>query len=442
MTKKKPLPRLSKDELDEMKIQASFTYAIIKSRNERMVKTPHVMPDLPLEVPFDNELQTRALKEIKILGDYVSGGTLPIRAQYLIALVEARYSSLIEGIDVSYEQLFDCDRGQIRKGTKKPFEFDFITETHNIYKTMVEFGLRREELDFANKEVAFYYHLELLAGSKISADKMPGKIRDRQCYVVSQPGNVIQFVPPIAETCDKSLDTLFWYLESEKDSPNVLADIGMSHGYFESIHPFADGNGRVGRMLIAHQLSTATSLPVIGFGISRFISENKQGYYGCLSALRQGDGWEFITDFILRGIAATAEDLTERIAAYHKAVLEERAALALLDDTRAHVVMRQAYNAIARMVVGNVPEVSDSIDCSHPEAYAAFKRLEELGYVRRTPSECKRGAQTMHSRAFDLIPTRPLRWSAAELATMQVEWDKQARERSEQKALEGDKNAE
>lgn len=442
MTKKKAQPRLSKDELDDLKVEAHITRSITKAHNDKIIKNPQVMPRLPLDIPFDKELQTRALKEIKILGDYVSGGTLPIRAQYLIALVEARYSSLIEGIDVSYEQLFDCDRGQIRKGTKKPFEFDFITETHNIYKTMVEFGLRREELDYANKEVALYYHLELLAGSKISANKMPGKIRDRQCYIVSQPWGMVRFVPPKSNTCDRLLNTLFHYLEVQKDSPNALADIGMSHGYFEGIHPFLDGNGRVGRMLIAHQLSTATNLPVVGFGISRFISENKKGYYGSLQAWQQGDGWEFITDFILRGIAATAEDLTEKIAAYHKAVLEERAALALLDDTRAHVVMKQAYNAIARMVVGNVPEVSESIDCSHPEAYAAFKRLEELGYVRRTPSECKRGAQTMHSRAFDLIPTRPLRWSADEHAIMKLEWDKQSRERNKQKALGSTKNAE
>jgi Fic family protein len=159
-------------------------------------------------------------------------------------------------------------------------------------------------------------------------DKLPGEFRRSQNWIGLGGASLSQatFVPPPVSEMTEALHVLETFLHEEGDLP-VLVHCGLVHAQFETIHPFLDGNGRVGRLLITFQLVHAGVLHRPLLYLRHYLKRHRAEYYDRLGAVRQDGGWEGWLRFFLRGVAETAEEATAeaivRLREEHRALLQK-----------------------------------------------------------------------------------------------------------------------
>ncbi|MEJ7652513.1 MAG: Fic family protein [Chloroflexia bacterium] len=162
------------------------------------------------------------------------------------------------------------------------------------------------------------------------AEKRPGEFRTSQNWIgpAGAPLSRAMFVPPAVPDMLPALDSLEKFLHSGWDIP-VLVHCALVHAQFETIHPFLDGNGRVGRLLITFQLVHREVLRTPLLYLSLFLKRRQSEYYYWLNAVREDGGWEGWVRFFLQGIAETAEEATAtavaiiRLREEHRELLQE-----------------------------------------------------------------------------------------------------------------------
>jgi Fic family protein len=152
-------------------------------------------------------------------------------------------------------------------------------------------------------------HAKLLSGVRGSMDA--GEFRDKQNWI-GPPGCVLKdakYVPPAPHDMHQGLDSLEKFLHDTTPLP-YLVRTGIAHAYFETIHPFFDGNGRLGRLLITFMLCEEKILRRPLLYLSVFLKKNRTEYYDRLQAVRDSGQWEEWLTFFLRGVAEVAEEAT------------------------------------------------------------------------------------------------------------------------------------
>lgn len=224
---------------------------------------------------------------------------------YLYVRKEALLSSQIEGTKSSFSDLLLFENDAV-----PGVPVDDVEEVSN-YVAAVQHGLRRIKGGFPlSLRLIREIHGILLRGGR-GANKTPGEFRRTQNWIGgSRPGNA-EFVPPPPQRMMECLDQFEHFLHDEKHKLPVLIEAGLIHVQFESIHPFLDGNGRLGRLLITLLLCAKGTLREPLLYLSLFFKEHRQRYYQLLQRVRTEGVWEEWLEFFLEGTETTARQAAD-----------------------------------------------------------------------------------------------------------------------------------
>jgi Fic family protein len=224
---------------------------------------------------------------------------------YLYVRKEALLSSQIEGTKSSFSDLLLFENEAV-----PGVPIDDVEEVSN-YVAAMQHGLRRIKGGFPlSLRLIREIHAILLRGGR-GANKTPGEFRRSQNWIGgSRPGNA-SFVPPPPERMMECLDLFERFLHDEKHKLPVLVEAGLIHVQFETIHPFLDGNGRLGRLLITLILCAKGILREPLLYLSLYFKTHRQRYYDLLQRVRTEGIWEEWIQFFLEGTEITARQAAD-----------------------------------------------------------------------------------------------------------------------------------
>ena len=321
---------------------------------------------------------------------------LPDASVFLYSYVrqEAVLSSQIEGTQSSLSDLllFELDEAP-------GVPFDDVIEVSN-YVAALEHGIAqlRAGQPLSNRLLR-EVHGHLLSRGR-GADKRPGEFRRSQNWLGgTRPGNAI-FVPPPPHRVLDAMADLERFLHDREDGLPTLVRAGVAHVQFETIHPFLDGNGRVGRLLIALLLFETRVLSQPLLYLSLYLKEHRAEYYRLLDAVRREGDWEEWIDFFLEGVTMTAQSAVDT-AHLMLRVFEEDAARVADLGRRAPNALR-AFDAFRRRPVRNIAAIAATTGASLPTVSRAVESLVELGIVREITGR-KRERAYCYGRYLEIL---------------------------------------
>ncbi len=270
---------------------------------------------LPPSLPADWELSRvlsgadRALSELAGLGRAVPNPHLLIGP---FVRREAVLSSRIEGTRADITDLYAYEAGQLPlPGMDAAAPESDVREVLN-YVNALEYGLKRLETLPVSLRLIRELHERLMAGVR-GEHATPGEFRRTQNWI-GPPGctlNEATFVPPPPAEMLEALDALEKYLHRQDVYPPLL-HLGLVHYQFEAIHPFVDGNGRIGRLLLSLLLVQWDLLPLPLLYLSAYFHRHRQAYYDLLLGVSERGAWREWLLFFLRGVAEQALDAAAR----------------------------------------------------------------------------------------------------------------------------------
>lgn len=283
--------------------------------------------------------------------------------------LEAVLSSRIEGTKTDVGQLLRFEAGQVPSADAA----DDATEVTN-YIVAMEHGLTRVRDGFPISVRLFREMHELLLQGARGEHRRPGELRKSPVWLGGATLDDAVFVPPPPDDMRDALSDLEKFLH-ESDLP-LLVQLAIAHYQFEVIHPFLDGNGRIGRLMIPLMLVLRDALPQPLLYLSAFFEQHRSEYYDHLLITSQrGDLMPWIA-FFLRGVRQQARDSEERTVRLVE--LQHQLRNQLLDEGRPNSVIRLAEQLFAAPVV-TAARVEAMIDVTRPTAQAAIDALVERG---------------------------------------------------------------
>lgn len=337
---------------------------------------PDPLPPVP-ELAMNEGLQPLLESAVLALGRLDAVSTLlPDTALFLYTYVrkEAVLSSQIEGTQSSLSDLllFELDEAP---GVR----LDDVVEVSN-YVAALDHGLNRLRGGFPLSNRLIREIHEVLLSRGRGAGKASEEFRRSQNWIGgSRPGNAV-FVPPPHTEVPECMAALERFLHAEDDGLPVLLRAGLAHVQFETIHPFLDGNGRVGRLLITFLLCQAGVLREPLLYLSLYLKQNRSTYYELLNRVRRNGDWEAWLDFFLEGVrqvaegaVATAEGLS-RMFQEHQLRIQEM-------GRRAGSAIR-VHEALKARPVLSLTTISRTTGLSFPAVSSAMDLLVELGIAR------------------------------------------------------------
>ncbi|SFP09143.1 Fic family protein [Variovorax sp. PDC80] len=288
---------------------------------------------------------------------------------------EALLTSQIGGTQATLTDLFDEEAGFAVRNT------DDVEEVANYLRAfwLVQDNLR----DPAGLPISIRLlcdaHALLLDGAR-GAGKQPGALRRSQNWIGgTRPGNAV-FVPPPTDHVDELLADMERFIHSEASSTlPPLVKIALVHAQFETVHPFLDGNGRIGRLLIAALIEHWALLPEPLMYLSGYLKQHQAEYYRRLSSVRTDGDWEGWVSFFLEGVASAATDAERGIIAIATLVAADRRRL--LEAPKAGPASYRLFELLPLMPRFTIERVRQKLDTTFPTATAAVKTLEDLGIV-------------------------------------------------------------
>jgi len=300
---------------------------------------------------------------------------LPDTALFLYAYVrkEAVLSSQIEGTQSSLSDLllFELDEAP-------GVPLDDVVEVSN-YVAALEHGLARLRDGFPlSNRLLREIHAKLLAGGR-GSDKAPGEFRRSQNWIGgTRPGNAV-FVPPPPGRVEDGMADLERFLHRDDALP-VLLRAGLAHLQFETIHPFLDGNGRVGRLLITLLLCHAGVLREPLLYLSLYLKERRSEYYELLDQVRRDGDWEAWLLFFLEGVRVTAEGAVETAQRLSALFRDDRQKIEAT-GRRAGSALR-VHAAMRERPILSLTAICERTGLSFPAASSAMQLLVEQGTAR------------------------------------------------------------
>jgi len=338
---------------------------------------PKPLPPEPA-LKLDVQIQQLIEKAMLALGRLDGLATvLPDPAIFIYSYVrkEAVLSSQIEGTQSSLSDLLLFEtQGQAS------VPLDDVQEVSN-YVAAMNYGLKRlKELPLSLrllKEI----HKVLLAKGR-GNKKEPGEFRHSQNWVGgTRPGNAI-FVPPPPDHLVECLGALEKFLHNEPIKTPLLIKAALAHVQFETIHPFLDGNGRLGRLLITFLFCAEGALHEPLLYLSLYFKQHRRQYYDLLQSVRLNGDWEEWLRFFLTGVEETANQAAQTARSLMQ--------MAAADEKRIQVIGKAAGSALRvhRLLqtqpIISVAIASKELSLSAPTITAALGHLQKLGIVTET----------------------------------------------------------
>ncbi len=345
---------------------------------------PHPLP--PADPPLAQESYTAANYRAEMALARLAGvaGLVPSVdwLLYSASRKEALLTSQIEGTQATLADLFDDEAGLTVANT------DDVQEVTNYLRA---FRLVRDHLHSPSGlpisvRLLCDAHRLLMAGAR-GAGKQPGELRRSQNWIGgSRPGRAV-FVPPPPDRVPSLLADLERFIHQAEPGLPPLVRIALVHVQFETIHPFLDGNGRIGRLLIAALLEQWRLLPEPLVYLSGYLKQHQGEYYRRLSAVRTDGDWEGWVGFFLDGVESAALEAERGIVAVATLVAADRRRL--LTAPRVGAVGLRLFELLPLMPRFTIEQVRQKLATTFPTATAAVKLLEELGIVTELTGQKK-----------------------------------------------------
>lgn len=337
---------------------------------------PNPLPPNP-QVIIDNSLQAILSQADRTLGR-LDGSiqTLPDPDLFVFMYVrkEAVLSSQIEGTQSSLLNVLEAEAKIL-----SPDQPRDVGEVLNYVHAM-NHGLRRLETLPVSVRLIREIHEKLLTGVR-GAEREPGELRHSQNWI-GPSGSTLReatFIPPPPEVIPEALAHWERFLHDESPMP-FLIKVGLAHAQFETIHPFSDGNGRVGRLLITFLLCERQILHKPVLYLSCFFKRYRSEYYDRLQAVRDAGDWEGWLDFFLRGVVEVAGEAT--VTARRIVELRERHRRLIMEHFgRVAAGALKVLESLYSQPIVSVPQVQKITGSSFPAANDLVKRFVQRGIL-------------------------------------------------------------
>jgi Fic family protein len=326
---------------------------------------------------MDEALQMRLSEAERALGR-LDGITLLLPdVDFFVSMYvgkEATLSSQVEGTRATFSDLLKAEAG-----IEDAEIHSDVDEIQNYIKAM-NYGLKRLETLPLSSRLIREIHAQLLEGVR-GRDRTPGAFRKSQNWIGGASIDTASFVPPPPHEVMPLLQNLEKYLHDKTPAP-LLIKAALLHSQFEAIHPFLDGNGRIGRLLITFYLCQQGALKKPLLYLSEFFKANRREYYDLLQAIRDKDDLEGWLRFFLKGIVDTANHSTETAARIVELREKNMGQVA-----RSGAASEKATQLLAHLYTSPMVRVKDVeriTGLANPNALALVKRFADLGILRET----------------------------------------------------------
>jgi Fic family protein len=357
---------------------------------------PSPLPPVP-PIEWSPDLRKKFDQALLALGRLDSVSVLlPETSLFIYTYVrkEAVLSSQIEGTQSSLSDLLLFELEQ-----QPGVPLDDVQEVSN-YVAALNHGLSRLEGGFPlSLRLIKEMHDKLLAKGR-GSDKAPGEFRRSQNWIGgTRPGNAV-FVPPPPENVQECMGALEFFLHDQPEHTPVLLKVALTHVQFETIHPFLDGNGRLGRLLITLLLCEQKVLKAPMLYLSLYFKTHRSRYYELLNEIRNTGDWEAWLEFFADAVVETAT----------QAVNTVQQLLALAEDDRKRIrelgrisgSVQVVHHAMMERPIASPVWLKSKTGLSLTTVGTGLEKLEELGIVKELTGQ-KRNRLYSYVRHIEIL---------------------------------------
>ncbi len=335
---------------------------------------PNPLPPIP---PLDMDQFHQGLESAHLALGYLDAmvARLPSIEPVLFSYVrrEAIASSQIEGTKSTFEDLLTFELGGVPSSSP-----DDAAEVSS-YVSALQHGINRLRGGFPISNRLIREVHEILMQGEARRHLMPGEFRRSQNWIGGSSPATAVYVPPPPDDVLDCMSQLEQFIHDERSTLPTVIKAGLVHAQFETIHPFLDGNGRTGRLLIALMLEASETLSEPALYFSLYFKQRRPEYYSLLGQLRENGDWELWLRYFVDGVVWAAEDCIT--------VTEELSERFDVDQQTLHQQGRRtasavrAHEAFARRPMLNLRELSNETGMSLNAAGSATEMLIQLGIV-------------------------------------------------------------
>ncbi len=336
---------------------------------------PTALPPKP-ELEINNDMLAKLVKANTELARLEMASKLIPNTELFVSMYvrkEALLSSQIEGTQCTLDDVLDPNIDANKNLN--------VEEVVN-YVRAATFALdRMKSLPLCNRLIK-ETHQELMNGVR-GQEKNPGEFRRTQNWIGSANCALkdARYIPPNVEDMESAMSDLEKYI-NEGETYDPLIRIALIHYQFETIHPFLDGNGRIGRLMILLYLINQKILSKPVIYISYFLKKNQIEYYDRISEVRRSGNYEQWVAFFLEAVAAAAEDALQTIEKLSE--LHEKNIQLLPESKRGKDALRALFDYIEQYPIIDIGKTAEYLELSYNAVSNAVKKLITLGILRET----------------------------------------------------------
>jgi Fic family protein len=368
-----------------MRVTGSYVTSTTLGESVRAF-VPHALPPAAPVLDASSYVELNRTAELSLARLQGVAGLVPSIDWLLYSAIrkEALLTSQIEGTQATLIDLFDKEAGLTVSNT------DDVEEVTNYLRAFrwTQDTLRDPKGLPMSVRLMRQAHRLLMDGAR-GAGRKPGELRKSQNWIGgTRPGNAV-FVPAPPEHVPALLADLerFIHQADTHDTLPPLVRIGLVHVQFETIHPFLDGNGRIGRLLIAALMEQWGLLSQPLVYVSAYLKQHQSEYYQRLSAVRTDGDWEGWVAFFLEGVARAADTAERGIVALASLINTDRRRL--LQTPKITPASLRLFELLPLMPIFSIDQVCERLNTTFPTATAAVKTLEALGIVAEQTGQKK-----------------------------------------------------
>jgi Fic family protein len=386
---------LIQDSLD-LKREQQGKYVVISTVGEKAEAfVPNPLPPNPA-IEWTDSLRAQFDKAHAALGKLEGvSNFLPINTLlYSYVRKEAVLSSMIEGTQSSLSDLLVHEISPLQS-----VPFDDVTDVSN-YVAAIEHGLKRLSEGFPiSIRLIKDLHKILLSNSRGST-KLPGEIRDSQNWIGgTRPVNAV-FVPPPPHLLTEGLSDLEKFIHDDKQETSTIFKAGVVHLQFETLHPFLDGNGRVGRLLIILIFMSDGMLSEPLLYISLFLKTHRQRYYELLDNVRKEGDWESWLIFFAEAVEVSA---TSAVSSAKRLLDCAKADAAIIDQQgRSRISLAKVHKLFQQRPISNSLSLKEATSLAPATIQAVLKKLCDLNILSEI-TEKKRDRVYAYKAYIDIL---------------------------------------